>query len=332
MDIDDNQPEGGRGKPVLLPAARWPPNSPLSSTEIELAQRHTVLSINRFLAQHGIDERYRSVFPGLVIPMAAWLLRRQRDRGGPLVVGLSGCPGSGRLTLALALQLVLRDGFVARTCVLSLSDFSLSLAKRRALARASHPLLETRGLPGTHDIALLQETLDQLLCRGSHEIRLPAFDRVNDTPFPEDRWPSLPSGHEIIILEGWCVGAEPENEADLMAPVSDSEQTRDETAVGRITVNQALATGYASLWARLGSQIFLKAPDWHTAYLWHTEQLGKQHRQGAGPEALRPDDVRQRVAPFRRVTESMRRTLPQKADITLSLNASRQLAHLQRIG
>src|SRR6185437_8649015 len=81
----------------------------------------------------------------------AGLLEESTD--GPLVLGLCGAQGSGKSILARSLA----DRFASRgrrVAVLSLDDLYLTKAERSRLAQEVHPLLGTRGVPGTHDVAL----------------------------------------------------------------------------------------------------------------------------------------------------------------------------------
>src|SRR5689334_19206036 len=89
------------------------------------------------------------------------LLARAAHLRRPLLAGISGLQGSGKSTLASVL------GVSARTrgvhCeVLSLDDFYFGRRGRLRLARMLHPLFATRGVPGTHDLALLLRTLAAL--------------------------------------------------------------------------------------------------------------------------------------------------------------------------
>ena len=69
----------------------------------------------------------------------------------PYVLGLSGLQGSGKSTLARVIKTQAEQrGWP--TEVLSLDDFYYSRSEREALAHQVHPLLRTRGVPGTHEI------------------------------------------------------------------------------------------------------------------------------------------------------------------------------------
>ena len=127
--------------------------------------------------------------------------------------------------------------------VLSLDDFYLTKDERRQLAVDIHPLLMTRGVPGTHDVPLLLNTIEQL--RAGDRVPLPVFDKASDDRAAIQHWRMSDPGTELIILEGWCVGLSPQPTAQLGLSVNDLEREQDADLVWRQTINQQLSGTYA---------------------------------------------------------------------------------------
>jgi D-glycerate 3-kinase len=186
--------------------------------------------------------------------------------GERIVVGLAGAQGSGKSTMAPRLADRLAESGL-RTHVLALDDFYLTRAERAELARTVHPLLATRGVPGTHDVGLLADALDALLAGGPATI--PVFAKAAG-----DRagWRTIDSAADVILLEGWCVGAQPEPEQRLLEPINALEREEDADAIWRTWVNHRLATDYAGLFDRLSLRILLRAPDFGVVLGWRSEQ------------------------------------------------------------
>jgi len=92
------------------------------------------------------------------LPAAAGIIaaRLRPGRRRPFVLGIAGAQGSGKSTIARALAA--RFGCP----VLSLDDLYLDGAARQRLAETVHPLLRTRGVPGTHDGAAGLAALESL--------------------------------------------------------------------------------------------------------------------------------------------------------------------------
>ncbi len=182
--------------------------------------------------------------PHLTAAMWCEVSPRLARRHAPLLLGLSGLQGCGKSTLAQALVVQARRcGIDAVT--LSLDDVYFGRRTRLALARQVHPLLATRGVPGTHDLPLLHATLDGLArCSPRQPVRLPRFDKAHDTRRPPSRWPRVTRPPRLVVLEGWCLGLAAQSATALVQPCNARERREDRDGRWRRWVNARLA-GYA---------------------------------------------------------------------------------------
>jgi len=246
-----------------------------------------------------------------------------RTRRRPLVVGICGAQGSGKSTLAEALA-----RRFPRTATLSLDDLYLTRAERAALAQSQHPLFATRGVPGTHDVALGIATLDAL--RAGETTRLPRFDKAKDDRAPSDMWREACAPCDLVIFEGWCVGAVPQAEEALTEPVNDLERIEDPDGRWRRMVNAVLAGAYQDLFARLDLLILLAAPDWETVGRWRQEQeVGLRRTSGEGAGVMDEAAVARFVQHYERLTRHILREMPARADMVLRLSADRSCREVQ---
>jgi len=249
---------------------------------------------------------------------------------GPVVLGLCGAQGSGKSTVARRLvERLQADGLKAAT--LSLDDLYLTRAEREALARDVHPLLVTRGPPGTHDVALGQRVLEQL--GGDGEVALPAFDKAADERRREADWPVVTAPLDVLVFEGWCVGARPQPDAELAAPVNALERDEDPDGVWRRWVNARLAQDYQRLFARIDVLAMLAAPDFSVAEAWREQQEAELRMRRAGmpdDRTLSRDQVARFVQHYQRITEHMLREAPARADAVFRLGRDRQVLAVER--
>lgn len=253
---------------------------------------------------------------------------RQRLAGTakrPFILGICGAQGSGKSTLAEALAGRLRETGL-RVAVLSLDDLYLTKAERLALAGTVHPLLATRGVPGTHDVGMGLAVLDRLA--GTQPILLPRFDKATDDRAPDGTWIDGPV--DVVLFEGWCIGATAQEPAALNEPVNDLERMQDSDGRWRRHVNAALAGDYQRLFKRIDALVLLAAPDFTIVRDWRIEQEEGLRRslQAAG----RPADgtmSRQQIATFiqfyERLTRHILSEMPDRADLTLRLDAGRRV-------
>ncbi|MEJ2817234.1 kinase [Caulobacter sp. CCG-8] len=245
--------------------------------------------------------------------------------GPAFVVGICGPQGSGKSTTVRVVAALL-EARGLKTATLSLDDLYLPLADREALARDVHPLLRTRGVPGTHDVALGLAVLDGLAGEGG--TALPRFDKAADDRAPVETWPVVEGPVDVVLLEGWCVGARPEPSEALAAPVNALERERDPDATWRAHVNAALAGPYRALFGRLDLLVLFTAPDFATVLAWRREQEAKLRARlaetGQAGRAMSDDEVAVFVQHYERLTRHIAREMPPRADIVIALDADRR--------
>jgi len=283
--------------------------------------------IDEFLRREALPQSYREVLRAHVLPLGEELAAAARGLGRPLDLGLCGAQGSGKSTMAAALaaQLTARGLTVA---ALSLDDCYLTHAERQTLARTVHPLLATRGVPGTHDVALARRTFASLANPG--ETALPSFDKAVDDRREAALWPRIAGPADVVLFEGWCVGARPQAREALREPVNALERDEDPRGLWRDYVNAALEGAYRPLFDGFDRLILLQAPSFEVVFDWRREQEHKLARRVAasGEKATRVMDEAQLarfIAHYERLTRHILAEMPARADVLFTLDAQRRL-------
>ncbi len=285
-------------------------------------------SIDALIRSQALPAAYRATVEAIHRPVADQIARRRRILGRTLVTGLCGSQGSGKSTMAAFLKLLLEAQGLT-TAVLSLDDLYLTLPERERLAAQVHPLLRTRGVPGTHDTALGLRLLDAL-CNGAGEIALPRFDKAEDTRAPEHTWPRLQAPVDVVLFEGWCVGAVAQPDAALAAPVNALERDEDADGAWRRYVNTRLKTDYATLFARIDILALLQAPSFEVVFDWRSLQERKladrlAHTGKTGRKVMGPDEIARFLMFYQRLTEYILREMPARADILMPMQADHRI-------
>jgi len=246
----------------------------------------------------------------------------------PYLMGLSGLQGSGKSTLARVIRTQAESRGIP-TEVLSLDDFYYSRSDRELMAREIHPLLRTRGVPGTHEIELLMSVLAGLPNASDKlPVPYPRFDKGRDTRLPPSRWPKVTRPPKLVILEGWALGIRPQTAAALAAPVNELERTEDPDGTWRRWVNKQLR-GYQPLWRKLDALIVLQAPNWDVVRRWRSEQeqlLIARH----APLAMDGKAMERFLAHFERLSRHALATLPQLADSCVEYDTERHVIGLNQ--
>jgi len=286
-------------------------------------------SLEEFIAQQQLPAIFAATASNYFLPLAEWVHHQVSTRSGrAFLLGINGAQGAGKSTLSAFLAESLHAQYDLTVAVLSIDDLYLPKADRQALAESIHPLLATRGVPGTHDPELGQAIIKALQTLGAGEsLRLPRFDKLRDDRLPEDQWPAVSGPVDVILFEGWCVGSQPVSEQALAEPVNELERTRDATGTWRQFVNHQLGAGYQPLFALLDALVFLAVPDFDCVRRWRTEQEHKliAAERGSGGQAMSDARVAEFVQYFERITRDNLVVLPQRADVVLRLGQDHQL-------
>jgi len=264
--------------------------------------------------------------------IAAEIVRRAEASDTPLLVGLCGSQGSGKSTMAAFLRALLEAEGLP-TAILSVDDLYLDLPERIALAETVHPLLRTRGVPGTHDVALGRDVIERLFAAApGASTAIPRFDKASDSRLPEAAWDRFNGPARIVILEGWCIGATPQDDAELATPTNALEAAEDADGRWRAHVNAALAGPYRDLFGRIDLHVFLRAPSFDCVFQWRRLQEEKlRARTGGTGTGLMDDAALARfIMHYERLTRHLLRTAPESADLVVSLGPDHGIVGLDR--
>jgi len=255
-------------------------------------------------------------------PLAKRIAEHSYQADRTLVIGINGAQGTGKSTLAEFLGIMLQAGSNIKCAVLSLDDIYLTRKERQVLANDIHPLLRTRGVPGTHDVQLGVNTISQLIhARAGESVLIPLFDKSEDDRAPEKDWDTYPGGADVVLFEGWCVGARPEPETALLDPVNALEQSEDSDGRWRRYVNDTLADKYQQLFGLIDCLVMLRAPSMQCVFEWRwlQEQKLAATKKGHGRGLMDQQQVQRFMQHYERITRYMLQEMPTCADQIFNL-------------
>jgi len=276
-------------------------------------------AIDRLILAEGLPVDYRSVVEEHWRPLADRVGDLWID-GRPRLIGITGAQGSGKSTLCRFLEALLVEHNL-RTVTLSLDDLYLTRAERLDLAAHEHPLFATRGVPGTHDVALGEMILDDLLA--GRTAALPRFDKAADDRATVRRMIEPPV--DVVLFEGWCVGAVPQPAAALRAPINALERDEDSDGAWRREVNRRLATDYAELFARIDLQLMLKVDGFEAVRANRLLQEQKLAASDPGGAAIMDETALDHfLMHYERLTRWMLEEMPARADIVIPIGANQR--------
>lgn len=286
--------------------------------------------IQAFKAQHKLTSVIEVDAPKWYTPIAEIINTHQKRAGKTLFVGLNGSQGSGKSTLADYIKLYLETQCQLSVAVVSLDDFYLNQQQRQHLAETVHPLLRSRGVPGTHDIQLMSSTL-LALASSQPNCRLPRFNKAIDNPHPQENWPLITKKVDVVIMEGWCWGTSAQTVEELTNPINELEKHEDKNGTWRTFVNDSLKSDYLALYQLMDFWVMLKAPSFDCIANWRKEQehkLRQAHNASSNDDkatAIMSDEQVERfIQHFQRLTEHGFKHAQEQYNVVLNLDAQRQ--------
>lgn len=289
-------------------------------------------SLQNFLTEHRLPLSFLETVDEWFMPLAARIKKHHEDAGRALLIGVNGSQGSGKSTLAALLTQLLSNNSGLKVIDLSIDDFYLPRQSRLSLAKRIHPLFETRGVPGTHDVSLMYETL-QHLTRENSEVSIPRFDKARDDRYPESEWERVATPFDVVIVEGWCLGTPAQADEALLKPVNDLEAVEDPDGRWRRHVNQQIGERYQDIYQLMDLWIMLRAPSFECVYQWRLEQeakladklLASKQEDGSPDRVMSATQISRFIQHYQRLTEHSLTQLPGRVHYLFDLDETRRI-------
>ena len=189
-------------------------------------------------------------------------------------------------------------------------------------------MLLTRGVPGTHDINMMLNFFKNVKSKKFKRLKLPTFNKAIDDRFNKKKWYDLKKRPDVIIFEGWCVGAKSEKRNTLKKTINKMEKIKDQKHIWRKFVNNQLKSKYKKLYSQLNCLIYLKAKDFSLLQKWRLKQERKlwiKSKKNSNSKIMSKADVLSFMQTYQRITQNMFRYMPKYASIIINLNSNHQI-------
>ena len=236
------------------------------------------------------------------------------------IIGLTGGQGAGKSTITQIIKIILETKYNLRVVYFSIDDFYKTYAERIKLSKKVHQLFKTRGVPGTHDISLIKKTIIDLTKKNFKPLTIPSFDKSRDDRLPKKKWQKVKKQPQIIIFEGWCVGARPQKKKYLKKSMNSLEKKYDPNLTWRSKVNYELQNEYTKIFNKINRLIFLRIPNFECVYKWRLLQEKKLQLTSKGKKIMSSIQVREFIMYYERITKQMLVDLTKKAYAVLYLD------------
>ena len=198
--------------------------------KFDLNYKRLKINYLKFLkSQEALSEPFRDKLEQLnkfYIPISE-VISKYKKNNNTTIIGLSGGQGSGKSTISNVIKIILKEKFKLNTAIFSIDDYYKTSAEREKMSTKVSSLFKTRGVPGTHDTKLLHSTLKKF-----KKMNILKFDKSIDDRLPKNKWQTVNKKPDIVIFEGWCVGATPQINKDLLVPINRLEKNMTKKEYG----------------------------------------------------------------------------------------------------
>jgi D-glycerate 3-kinase len=243
-----------------------------------------------------------------LIPLCFWISKKANKKR-PYFVGLAGGQGTGKTTISSLIRIILTKYFKLNVFRISIDDFYKTRKERINLSKRVHPMLLTRGVPGTHDINMMLNFFKKSKSKKFKRLKLPIFNKAIDDRYNKKKWYDLKKRPDVIIFEGWCVGAKSEKNNTLKKTINSLEKAKDQKQIWRKYVN-----------------IYLKAKNFSLLQKWRLKQERKLWiKSKVKSKIMSREDVLNFMQTYQRITQNMFRNMPKYASIIFNLNSNHQI-------
>jgi D-glycerate 3-kinase len=279
-------------------------------------------------SQEVLGEPFRDKlrqFNNFYIPISKMIYKNYLKNKKTRIIGISGGQGSGKSTISQFLKIILKVQFNLDTVVFSIDDFYKTRRERQKMSKKINHLFLTRGVPGTHDSAMLYKCLKNFKKKLFKKFLIPRFDKSIDERCLKNKWIKVLKKPDIVIFEGWCVGAIPQKKFNLKKSINELEKFEDKNLIWRKKVNKELNNMYKKIFSLIDELIFLKVPSFEHVFKWRLLQERKLKKRSKGKKVMNNKEIKKFIMYYERITRKMIKTLGPKAKILINIDAKHRL-------
>ena len=155
------------------------------------------------------------------------------------------------------------------------------------------------------------------------------YKRQIDDRLKKKYWDNVKKKPEIVILEGWCVGAKPQSSSLIKKPINILEKYEDQNLIWRKYVNERLKKEYKKLFAAIDYFIFMKTPNFGAVFKWRLLQEKKLIKKSRFKKKIMSyNEIKRFIMFYERITLQMLKDLVKSASIVIMLTKTHEIKRL----
>jgi len=234
---------------------------------------------------------------------------------------ISGSQGAGKSTLSKLIKIVIEKTSSKKVMLLSIDDYYYSKIYRYNISQQIHPLLMTRGVPGTHNIKKLKEHLGQFK-KKHFPIITPTFNKLKDDISKKNK---VFNKADILILEGWCCGTKPIAKNYLHKNLNKIERDLDQNFKWRNYYNLKLKMEYQKIFNSFDKTIYLQPPSFESVLKWRYAQEKNNAKKTKTKNFMNKNATKTFILYYEKLTKWMIKSMPANADMLIKVNKAQKI-------
>ena len=236
-----------------------------------------------------------------------------------------GSQGIGKSSFIYIISKAIEKFYNKKILLLSIDNYYLSKNKRLYLSKKIHPLLITRGVPGTHNIKKLVKNVKQFN-QDKYPITIPLFDKLIDDKLKSSK--TIKTKCDILFLEGWCCGSSEIPKKFLYTNINNLEKINDPNNQWRDFYNKKLKIEYKKLFKLFDELIFLKTSSFDNVYKWRLKQEKTNQSKNKKLRRMSANEIKIFVQHYEKITKWMIKDLNKKAQIVIKFEKNHKISSI----
>jgi D-glycerate 3-kinase len=147
-----------------------------------------------------------------------------------------------------------------------------------------------------------------------------------DNRLEKKYWFNIKQKPEIVILEGWCVGARPQPNSLIKRPINILEKYEDKNLKWRQYVNEKIKKEYKKLFVMIDHLIFMKIPNFKVVFKWRLLQEKKLKKNSYSKKKIMSyNEIKRFIMFYERITLQMMKDLSKSASVLMLLKKNHDI-------
>tara|TARA_Y100001970_G_scaffold291467_1_gene428697 strand:- start:199 stop:1062 length:864 start_codon:yes stop_codon:yes gene_type:complete len=237
---------------------------------------------------------------------------------------ISGSQGVGKSTLSKLIKIIIEKNSSKNVMLLSIDDYYFSKNDRYKLSQQIHPLFMTRGVPGTHYIKKLKGHIEKFE-KKHFPILTPTFNKLKDDISNKTK---IINKADILILEGWCCGANPIENKFLYKNLNRLERELDKEFKWRKYYNLKLKNEYQKIFKSFDKIIYIQPPSFQFVLKWRYAQEKNNAKKTKNKIFMNKNTTRNFILYYEKLTKWMLKNMPAKADMLIKVDKNQKIIRI----